>query len=196
MFKILCTGNPDDIGIAMEIKKLFPESNFVSRTNGYDLSTNEGLEKLKLILKNYNVFINNAYVHSNLQLKLLSMVRDEWEVGHVFNIGTLIEYVKWLPTHTETDMAQSLHEDHVDAIRLRELGFALTNEHFKVTHVTVGGFKSSAKPRGLNHSMEPKHIANAIKWVIEAEFEVPIIGVEQSSDIIREYFNDRGKGLI
>lgn len=44
--------------------------------------------------------------------------------------------------------------------------------------------------------MEPKHIANAIKWVMEAEFEVPIIGVEQSSDIIREYFNDREKGLI
>ena len=51
MFKVLCTGNPDHIGIAMEIKKLFPSSTFVSRTNGYDLSTAEGLAKLKSILK-------------------------------------------------------------------------------------------------------------------------------------------------
>jgi hypothetical protein len=184
MFKILCTGNPDHIGIAMEIKKLFPDASFASRSNGYDLTTKEGLDKLRATLKNYNVFINNAHVQRNTQITLLSMVRDEWETGHIFNIGTLDEYKKWLPANPE---------NYEEATRMKELGLELTDEHFKVTHVTVGAFKSSAKPSGLPYGMDPKYIAMAIKWVMEADFQVPVIGVEQSSDHVRNYMSQQKK---
>jgi len=187
MFKILCTGNPEHIGIAMEIKKLFPDTTFVSRTNGYDLKTDEGLDKLRSIVKNYNVFINNAHVSRGSQLKILKLVSEEWDVGHIFNIGSINEYKKWLPA--DLDIYEEVNE-------FKELGLTLTDEHFKVTHVTVGGFKSSSKPRGLETMMDPKHIAVAIKWVMEAEFQVPVIGVEQMSDHIRDYFESQKNGLI
>jgi hypothetical protein len=45
--KILCTGNPNDMGIAHAVKRVWPNASFVSRTNGYDLSTQEGLDKFK-----------------------------------------------------------------------------------------------------------------------------------------------------
>ena len=186
MFKVLCTGNPEHIGIAMEIKKLFPSSTFVSRTNGYDLSTAEGLAKLKSILKDYNVIINNAYVNKGLQTTILNMAREEWIEGHVFNIGSIDEYAKWLPANP------SKYKESND---LKELGLSLTDERFKVTHVTVGGFKSSAKPLGLKTTMDPVHIATAIKWIVEAPFQVPVIGVEQMNDTIRNWYDLKRKGL-
>jgi hypothetical protein len=171
----------------MEIKKLFPDATFISRTNGYDLKSTEGLDKLRSILKNYNVFINNAHAAFGVQGAILSMVREEWQSGHIFNIGSAEEYKKWLPVNLET---------YEECNNLKELGLSLTDEYFKVTHVTVGGFKSSAKPAGLEHNMDPRHIATAIKWVMEAEFQVPVIGVEQMSDRIRQYYSLKKQGLI
>jgi hypothetical protein len=187
MFKILCTGNPEHIGIAQEIKKLFPDADFISRTNGYDLSTPDGINKLKSILKNYNVFINNAHVGRNTQSLILSIVRGEWSAGHVFNIGTSDEYAKWLPAHPE---------NYKEKNELKELGLSMTDENFKVTHVTVGAFKSSAKPRGIKYSMDPKHIASTISWAMNAEFQIPVVGVEQINDGIRTYYKMKKEGLI
>jgi len=42
--------------------------------------------------------------------------------------------------------------------------------------------------------MDPRHIATAIKWVMEAEFQVPVIGVEQMTDHIRNYFETKRVG--
>jgi hypothetical protein len=179
MFKILCTGNPKDIGIAMEIQKLFPSATFVSRSNGYDLNTNEGLEKFNNLIVNYNVLINNSFVNSNNQETLLLMARKQWISGHVFNIGSFAEYSKWKTIYPIK---------HMEKNKLKELGLKITDENFKVTHITVGVFQSSAKTNTLL-SMDPKNIANTIKWIMELKFQVPIIGIEQITDSIRDYYN-------
>lgn len=184
MFKILCTGNPEHIGIAQEIKKIFPDADFISRSNGYDLSTPEGIDKLKEILKNYNVFINNAHIGRNVQSLILSIIRTEWTMGHVFNIGTIDEYKKWLPANPE---------NYKEANELKELGLLLTDENFKVTHMTVGAFKSSSKPQGIKYGMDPKHIALTINWVLNADFQIPVIGVEQLTDNVRRYYDLKRK---
>jgi uncharacterized protein (DUF1697 family) len=186
MFKLLCTGNPEHIGIAMEIKKLFPNSAFVSRTNGYDLSTSVGIDKLKSIIKDYNVIINNAYVSAGVQEQILRLAREEWQSGHVFNIGSIDEYTKWLPANPRK---------YKESNNLKELGLGFTDENFKVTHITAGGFKSSAKPLGLKTTMDPVHIATTIKWIMEAPFQVPVIGIEQMNDTIRNWYNLKKQGL-
>ena len=186
MFKILCTGNPEHIGIAMEIKKLFPDATFVSRTNGYDLSTQQGLDKLRAMLRDYNVVINNARVSEDTQSTILKMVHEEWTSGHIFNIGSMDEYAKWLPAN---------QHKYKESNALKELGLSLTNENFKVTHVTVGPFRSSAKPMGLNSTMDPGHIASAIKWIMGVEFQVPVIGVEQINEPIRYWYDMKKRGL-
>jgi hypothetical protein len=169
MFKILCTGNPEHIGIAMEIKKLFPNARFVSRVNGHDLATIEGLDKLRSIVKNYNVFINNAYVAYGIQKTLVSIIREEWQTGHVFNIGSIDEYEKWLPADI------GIYEE---ANSLKNLGLSITDENFKVTHVTVGGFKSSAKPAGLDHNMDPKHIIKEYVYYLALQKSISISSLE------------------
>lgn len=186
MFKVLCTGNPEHIGIAMEIKKLFPDATFVSRTNGFDLSTDAGLAKLRTVIKEHNVIVNNAYVSEGTQARILTTAKEEWTTGHVFNIGSIDEYTKWLPANPRK---------YKESNELKELGLSYTDENFKVTHLTVGGFKSSAKPLGLKTTMDPVHIATAIKWIMEAPFQVPVIGVEQMTDTIRNWYDLKRQGL-
>jgi hypothetical protein len=178
-YKILCTGNPSDRGIAMATKKIFPDAEFISRTSGFDLTfPNPGDEqKFREKLKGYNVFINNAHIQTGNQEKLLRIIREEWTEGHVFGIGSLEEYEKW----AGNDMACTIEKR-----QLREASLALGDEVFKTTHIIVGGFQ--ALTTGSSYTMDPVHIAKAIKWIMEAEFEVPIFGIEQMSDYIRNYY--------
>jgi len=178
MYKIICTGNPKGIGIAQEIKKLYPDTFFVSRESGFDLMTIEGVAKLKKILPDYNVLINSTYIDSGFQQELLEYTSTIWKTGNVFNIGSIDEYKKFATNNKWHDVN----------INLKEAGLLLTNENFKVTHITVGGFQSYVKP-GSEPTMHPRHIAETIKWILNAEFEVPVIGVQQMSQYIRDYYN-------
>jgi hypothetical protein len=179
-YRILCTGNPEDRGIARAISTIFPDADFCSRANGFDLSfpSDEIEKQFRKKLKDYNVFINNAYIDYGCQERILKIVRQEWQEGHIFNIGTLEEYEKWAwkePGYTE------------EKRRLRELGLEMGDEKFKTTHIIVGGFQ--ALTPGSSHTMDPIHIAESIKWIVESPFEVPIIGIQQMTDYVRAYYN-------
>ena len=177
-FQILCTGNPAHRGIAQAVSRLFPTAKFISRSNGYDLSTETGLDKLKIIIKDYNVLINNAYVDSGVQETILKLAHESWKTGHVFNIGSISEHSKY--SWADPEYA-------IEKQKLRELSLELGDEKFKTTHMVVGGFQAAST--GSDNTMDPLHIAKTIQWVLNAEFQVPVIGVEQMTDHIREYFN-------
>jgi hypothetical protein len=185
MYKIICTGNPLHLGIAKALTKVYDNITFVSRSNGYDLSTVDGLEKLKSILPEYNVLINNSAVDYGVKRRVLEIANEVWSEGRVINIGSYSEIRKYsLGTFYSTQ----------DATELRELGFELGNEKFQVTHVMVGPFRSSAKPLSVD-SMDPAYIANTIKWVLEAEFQVPIISAVQMTDPVRNWHKELAIGF-
>jgi hypothetical protein len=180
MVKIICTGNPEHIGIAKEIKKIFPNAAFVSRSSGFDLSTNEGLEKLKNILPNFNILINSSYISAGTQEKILNLAKEIWSNGHVFNIGSLDEYE--LFSHVNP-------RSHQENNRLKALSINYNSDTFKVTHITVGIFKSSIKPRTLELDvMDPCNIAETIKWVLAAPIDIPVIGIQKMSDKLTEIY--------
>jgi hypothetical protein len=178
-YRILCTGNPKDRGIAQSISKIFPNADFVSRSNGFDLSfpSIDIEKKFRDKIQQYNVFINNAYIDYGCQERLLKIVREEWTEGNVFNIGTLEEYERWAwkePAYTE------------EKRKLRDLGLSIFDEKFRSTHIVVGGFQ--ALTPGSSNTMDSIHIAESIKWILESPFEVPIIGIQQSTDYMRSYY--------
>jgi hypothetical protein len=181
MFKILCTGNPNDVGLAQCIQSLYPDAKFLSRSNGYDF-TKDIDNKFRELLTEYNVFINYSWVSLGVQEKLLRIVAEEWASGHVFNIGSTNEDNPLL-TQAEPEYTAS-------KLQLRKASLELNNEHFKTTHIVVGGFW---RPTTINKTMNPINIANTIKWVLEQDFEVPIIGVQQSSDYIRNWIQQQEK---
>ena len=60
---------------------------------------------------------------------------------------------------------------------LRDMSLSMCNGHIRTTHMTVGGLNDMKYGNELN--MDPIHIANAIKWVLGNEVNIPIIGIEK-----------------
>jgi hypothetical protein len=169
--KIICTGNPNCCGIAQSISAIFPNVYFVSRSTGYDLAVDAGRKKFQEVIKHYNVFINVSQVVPGTQEALLTITRNSWDSGHVFNIGSTAEYTKWEwfdPAYTD------------EKRKLKELSIDLCSENFKTTHMTVGGFKDTTN--SSQDRMDPAEIANVIKWILESNLHIPVIGVEKIFD--------------
>jgi hypothetical protein len=167
--KILCTGNPDIWTIAHGVNKVFTDCEFVHKSNGYDFLTQEGLDKFRHKVKDFDVFINASRIQHGVQSTLLKIVREEWTKGHVINIGTTMEFHFF--HHIDPECAK-------DKLKLRNLSLDMYDEQFRTTHLIVGGHKDMSG-RGED-KLDSIHIANAIKWVLESSklFHVPIISVE------------------
>ena len=167
--KILCTGNPDTRTIASAVRQVYPDADFIHLSNGYDLLTEEGLLHFRNKIKEYDVFINASVIANGVQTTLLKIVRDEWEAGHVINIGTTMEFHFF--HHIDPPRAES-------KLALRNLGLDMYDENFRVTHLIVGGHKDCSPTS--DGKMDSIHSANTIKWVLDAskDFHVPIISVE------------------
>ncbi len=167
-YKILCTGNPNTSVIADAIQQILPQSDFANRSTGYDLrmwnpSDEEHFQKNIL---NYNVLINSSFISNGAQQKILEMTNEIWTSGHVFNIGSTAEYEgrnSYLPHYSVQKRA------------LRDMSLALCSKKFKTTHITISKLNKDKSDADLN----PIHIAKAIKWVLENEVNIPIIGIEE-----------------
>jgi hypothetical protein len=169
-YKILCTGNPNDFTVARAIKQVFPHADFASRATGYDLRMWEHSTEdfFKENIVKYNVLINSAFVSGGAQQKILEITNDLWETGHVFNIGSTAEYEgrkSFFPLYSVQKRA------------LRDMSLSMCTAKFKTTHLTVGGLNDN-KPENKNQ-MDTIHIARAIKWILDNQIQIPIIGIEQ-----------------
>ena len=175
MMKILCTGNPKD-GIAKSLQTIYPDATFISRANGYDLTTSQGLAKFQEMLPNYNVFINHSQLVDNAQCTLLSCANELWSSGHVVNIGSVLEFRKW--EFIEPVAAEEKR-------KLRDLSLELNTEFFKTTHLIVGGLQScNADPLRIHTD----RVAETIKWVLENKNHIPLLYVDHVSDeLIKRY---------
>jgi hypothetical protein len=170
--KLICTGNPRKIGIAQSISKKFPDATFIHLSNGYDLTTVEGQNKFRSIIKNYNVFVNVSQLSNNSQEILLRIAHQEGMQGHVFNIGSIAEYKRW----------EWYDKNYTDEKRsLREASLELCSEFFKTTHIIVGGFQDSSNSDP--DRMDPVEIVKSIEFILESNVNIPIIGVEKINDI-------------
>lgn len=173
--KILCTGNPS-FGIAQSLQNIYPDITFISRSNGYDLTTDEGIEKFRNLLPEFDVFINHAQLVGDIQRQLLTYSKELWTSGHVINIGSVMEFPKW--EWIEPATAEEKR-------KLRDLSLELSSEHFKTTHLIVGGLQSCNNDPLRIHT---DRIAETIKWVLENENHIPLLYVDHVSDeLIKRY---------
>ena len=169
-YKILCTGNPNDYTIARAVKQVFPNADFASRATGYDLRMWEHVTEdfFRENIVKYDVLINSAFISNGAQQKILEITNELWTTGHIFNIGSTAEYEgrkSFLPHYSVQKRA------------LRDMSLSMCNGHIRTTHMTVGGLNDMKYGNELN--MDPIHIANAIKWVLGNEVNIPIIGIEK-----------------
>jgi hypothetical protein len=166
MYKVLCTGNPAHRGIAMSVKEWFPDADFVSRTNGFDLSTIDGLNKLKCILPKYNLIINSSYIMPGIQRKILDLINEVDVVGHVFSIGSVAEF---------KTVRHYSPEYGLEKEQLRDRSIELMSPTFKTTHITVSGFQDQHTTSDFK--MCASEIVKSIQWVLDSTYAVPYISV-------------------
>jgi hypothetical protein len=179
MVRIICTGNPT-AGIARSIQKIYPDTTFISRSNGYDLTTAEGVDKFKDIISNFDVFINHAQLQgTTIQRDLLQYTKDLWIEGYVINIGSVIEFKRW----EWLDPAAAKEKR-----QLRDLSLELSSEHFKTTHLIVGGLQSSNRDPLRIHT---DRVAETIKWILENENHIPLIYVDHVSDELIDLYTKK-----
>lgn len=170
MFKILCTGNPEHFTIARAIKEIFPDAHFASRSTGYDLRMWDPSDEIFFCnnIKNYNVLINSSHISNGAQQKILQLAHAQWKVGHIFNIGSTAEYEgrnSFFPLYS------------VEKRSLRDLSLSLNSKYLKTTHMTLGALNDNKPGNEIN--LDPIVVAQTIKWILDNNLNIPIIGVEK-----------------
>lgn len=152
---VLCTGNPDRKGsIASGIRQVFPDTTFIHRSNGYDLTK----VSIKDIMSKHNCFINASYIGPGIQCNLLDDYFETVKIGEVFNIGSTHEY-DGLSTNTDYETSKQT---------LRDRSLLLNNYRINSTHIVLGE----------KDKITPNRIAHLIKWITEQEMKFPIIGFD------------------
>ncbi len=152
---VLCTGNPDKIdSIASGVREVFPNTTFIHRSNGYDLTK----VSVKDIMSKHNCFINAAYIEHGIQLRLLNDYFESVKMGEVFNIGSTHEY----------DNLSNDHKYVANKIELRNRSLELNNYRVNSTHIVLGE----------KNRITPIRIAEFIKWITQQEMKFPIIGFD------------------
>jgi hypothetical protein len=178
VYKIVCTGNPDTSGIAKYLKIIYPTTIFVSRGTGYDLSTYDGIEKFTSLLSDCNIFINHSQLPPTGQQELLLLAKKHWTQGHVITIGSVLEFEKWKWIEPEV---------HEEKNRLKNLSLELSEEYFKTTYITIGGLKKNDNDQTR---LDPKKVAEVIKWIIESDLHIPLIYVDRlNNNLTQQWLN-------
>lgn len=176
--KIFCTGNPSKYGVAHEVKKRWPDSQFASRSNGFDFKnwTTQSIDKFDQILIDSQIFINLIFVASGIQEYLLDRTCTVWMEkdikGHIITIGTTLE---WSPDHRETEYVRS-------KLRLREKSLEL-NDHtgitgVKSTYVIVGGINDGSTQSA--NLVAPGEILSACEWVWNNHNRIALLQIDSS----------------
>ena len=170
--KILITGNPEK-GLASALHQLYPNAEFVSRTNGYDLTTKDGYKQLCDRVTEFDVLINSSALWKFNQTLLLDAVYKRCvEMKHdihIVNIGSTTDRVKKATSWMYNAEKKALR-DYCNSLSL--------------THVWEGGPKVSLISLGSLSNVQAKHpericldinrAAGYIKWIVDQPADICI----------------------
>lgn len=173
--KILTTGN-SKYGLAHGISKTI-NSSFASRSNGYDLSSDEGMDKFVELAMNYDIVIINCYtekMNNYSQVRLLHKLYTESIEQkckmHIICIGSISDHInkeqpwlKYLSYGAEKLALQRLCET-INHNREN------ISPNVKCTYIGLGHMHTPLVDR--YHPEEIKlnteYVASVIKWIIDA----------------------------
>jgi len=182
-YRIICTGNPETSHtLAHTVRKYFPDTKFIHKSNGYDLLTEEGLKLFQDEVINYDVFLNCSYIEPGLQETLLKIARTEWYthrkeneiIGYVFNIGSISEFIAEFHDEPLTNFFKPEYTN--SKISLKKFSAMVGTYQFKTTYIILGGFRDIADDN--DPRLDPNRILEVIKWILDStEFTVPVIGL-------------------
>lgn len=171
---ILCTGNPSHATVASAVQKIFPATEFASRSTGYDLRfwTPGSKDYFCNHIKNYSVFINSSFICGGGQLHLLETTHQVWTQqgiqGHIINIGSTAEW---------DGISSKYPEYSIQKRALRDRSLQLDNNQIKTTHIIAGGLNDSIA--GHEQRLSLDQVAQTIEWILNNPCRVKLISLEK-----------------
>ena len=180
---ILCTGNPAHNTVASAIKRKYPNADFASRSNGYDLRFWAPSSEMYFIdrIKKYNILINSSFICNGGQLALLETTHRIWSenniAGHIINIGSSAEYTGV----DNKDLDFGSYSIQKRALRDRSLQLNNRN-NIKTTHITAGGLNDN-KP-GHESWLSLDILADTIAWILDNPADIPLLAIESKRSTV------------
>jgi hypothetical protein len=162
--KILITGNPL-VGMAKALASIYPDSTFVSRTTGYDLTTTKDQERCAELCLQHDVFINSSALWKFNQTVLLDAVYKKCiTVGHhmhIVCIGSTTDRVKngkaWLYNADKKAL-----RDYSNTLALN----GVWGIGPKISYVSMGTLSNNQHKHPDRQCMDINESAKYIEWVI------------------------------
>jgi NADP-dependent 3-hydroxy acid dehydrogenase YdfG len=170
--KILITGNPS-YGLAAGLSKLYPDATFISRSNGYDLTSKNGHTKLEEIITEYDVFVNSSALWKfNQTLILESVYKKCLDAKHnirIICIGSTTDRVKKATSWIYNAEKKALR-DYANSLSLS----GVWQGGPRVSLVSLGSLSNVQAKHPDRICLEISRAAEYIKWVIDQPLDICI----------------------
>ena len=173
--KIMMTGNPD-YGLAEKFAVVCPQTDFVSRTNSYDLCSKEGRNIIAQSSLSYDVFINSSALYQFNQTLVLETVWKKWKEnnkqGHIINIGSTVD--------RSTKGAEWIYPQEKKALKSLSHQYAMMGlwggSGIKVSYIAFGSLQTKKvhEKHPDRKLMNVTQAAEYIKWIMDAPTNINI----------------------
>jgi NADP-dependent 3-hydroxy acid dehydrogenase YdfG len=182
--KILVAGNKN-YGLAAELFKIYPTAFFVSRSSGFDLTTNNDQQRLADLVLGYDVFINCSALWKFNQTVLLDAVYKKCvENNHrpyIICIGSTTDRVKkggaWLYNAEKKAL-----RDYCNTLGINGVWDVAP----KITLISFGSLSNVQSKHPTRKCLEIDRAAIYIKWLLEQPTDICIN--EISIDPLQEIY--------
>jgi hypothetical protein len=170
--KILITGNPS-YGLAAGLSKLYPDATFISRSNGYDLTTKDGHRKLEEIITGYDVLVNSSALWKFNQTLILECAYKKClEVKHnirIICVGSTTDRVKKATSWIYNAEKKALR-DYANSLSLS----GVWQGGPCVSLVSLGSLSNVQAKHPDRICLEISRAAEYVKWVIDQPLDICI----------------------
>jgi hypothetical protein len=170
--KILTTGNPN-YGLARSIQN----TDYASRSNGYDLSTDVGMKKFSQLALDYDVLILNCYTEKMNNYSQARLLHDLYVQAIELNLKQHFIAVGSISDHISTEQPWIKYISYgAEKLALQRLCETINHNrenispNIKCTYISLGHMHTPLVDR--YHPDEIKlnteYVATVIKWIIDA----------------------------
>lgn len=176
--KILVAGNAN-YGLAKELKKIYNDATFLSRSSGQDLTSSEGQRYCAEQVLNYDIFINCSALWKFNQTVLLDQIYknciDNKHMCHIICIGSTTDRVKkggaWLYNAEKKAL-----RDYANTLGIN----GVWSHGPKVSLISFGSLSNVQHKHPDRKCMPIEKAAKYIEWVINQpkEFSINEISID------------------
>ena len=162
---MLITGNPNE-NLARALAQIYPQAEFCSRVNGYDLGRKDDQDRLADRVLQHEVFVNCSALFKFNQTSLLHIVYHKCiENNHkcrIINIGSTTDRVKkggaWLYNAEKKAL-----RDYSNTLGLN----GVWSDGPKISYVSFGTLSNNQLKHPERRTIDINEAVKYIKWVVE-----------------------------